>query len=62
MRNTFIAESVYLVLNSFWIGSQSRDGNREGMYSVYRFQYKANSPVLNTMKTVDRGMRQGQTQ
>ena len=57
-HNTFIAESVYLVLNSFldWKPVEKLK-QRCDVDSFIFFQYEANSTVLYAMKALDRGSR-----
>ena len=59
-RDTFLAESVYLVLNSLldWKPVKKLK-QRCVMWSVLRFfQYKASSTVPYATKALDRGSRQ----
>ena len=58
-RDTFIAESVYLVLNSLldWKPVEKLK-QRYYVVSFTFFQYEASSTVLYAMKALDRGSRQ----
>ena len=57
-RDTFIAESVYLVLVS-WLDWEpvERLKRRSDVVSYTFFQYEASSTVLNATKAMDRGSR-----
>ena len=58
-RDTFIAERVYLVLNSLldWKPVEKLKQSCYGVSFTF-FQYEANSTVLCATKTLDRGSRQ----
>ena len=58
-RDTFIAESVYLVLNSL-LDWKPVEKLKQGCFvvSFTCFQYEASSTVLYATKALDRGSRQ----
>ena len=57
-HDTFIAESVYLVLNSLLDWKPVEKLKQRCLVSFTFFQYEASSTVLYTMKALDRGSRQ----
>ena len=58
-RDTFIAESVYLVLNSLldWEPVENVKQRCDVVTFTFFFQYKASSTVLYATKVLDRGSR-----